>query len=187
MECISVAVTYDSGCTSDAGHPSSWYFQGHCVSKGCGMRGEGTFLEPNVEERRVLYEVPNKERISNVLDGFSESFRSVECGTGSFRVLPRRKYINRRSCAWGLTADNFRHFRCSPIRRSNRGNITWSLPRHPRHSPENCKAASVSHTYLITTRSSRPPTTWVSIFAGIAGDVADDGLAHRIGYEIQVR
>jgi len=37
---------------------------------------EGIFLETNVEERRrVLYGVPNKERISNVLiDGFSEIF-----------------------------------------------------------------------------------------------------------------
>ena len=37
--------------------------------------GEGIFLEPNVEERRrVLYGVPNKGRMSNVLDGFSAIF-----------------------------------------------------------------------------------------------------------------
>jgi hypothetical protein len=36
----SVAVAYDSGCASDAGRSSSWYFQGHCFSKGWRMRGK---------------------------------------------------------------------------------------------------------------------------------------------------
>jgi hypothetical protein len=53
MERTSIVGAYDGGRASDAGRPSSWHFQGHCLSKGWGMREgkRGIFVDLNVEER----------------------------------------------------------------------------------------------------------------------------------------
>lgn len=94
-------------------------------------------------------------------EGFDETFRSVErerIFAGSFRG----ENISIGDCSLGpyprmMFGALLRH---SPIRRSNRGNFDW------RHSPGNCKVERISHTDLITTSSSRPPTTWVCISPG---------------------
>jgi hypothetical protein len=56
MEVVLVVVIYNGGCAPDAGDPSSWYFQRHCVSREWGMRGGRAriFVESNVEERTKI-------------------------------------------------------------------------------------------------------------------------------------
>lgn len=68
--------------------------------------------------------------------------------------------------------------------RSNRGNSTRHMPRLYRHSPDNCKAAPISHTDLITTPYSRPLRHGSVFLLVIAEVVADDGLVRCARYGI---
>jgi len=73
------------------------------------------------------------------------------------------------------------------IRRSNRGNSLRPLPGLSRHSPENCKVVSVSHTI-----SSQPPPQALRRYGSvflliITRTVADDGFVYRVHCDMQVR
>lgn len=129
LERISIAVTHHRRCTSGARRPSSWDFQGHCISKGWGVRGKGgVFVEPNVEGRRVLYGVPDKEGMSNVLDGFSEIFQISRVRDEFLPGLSEKGVYQTAIAHLELSTDNARPLRCYPIRRCNRVNTTRHLP-----------------------------------------------------------
>lgn len=130
------------------------------------MRGKrGIFLEPNVEEkRRVLYGVPNKGRMSNVPDGFSKIF-PISWAWDEFSAgTSREENISIDDRTLGIYTRIM--FGTLQLDVATVGIFPRHIPRLLRHSPGNCKVASISHTDLSTIPSSRPPTTWVSIFAG---------------------